>query len=96
MTSQNNEFKHESLQDSQTIVKYINALAEGFASGRLALGNNGNPIVLQPSGMLKLDLKAKRKDGRMKLSVKISWKEEDEEKKQIDSKPLVIESQKSE
>jgi amphi-Trp domain-containing protein len=96
MTSQNNEFKHESLQDSQTIVKYINALAEGFSSGRLALGNNGNPIVLEPTGMLKLDLKAKRKDGRMKLSVKISWKEEDEEKKQIDSKPLVIESQKAE
>jgi amphi-Trp domain-containing protein len=88
-----NDFKHESLQDRESIVKYINALREGFESGQLVLGNNGNRIILEPAGMIKLDLKAKRKDGRIKLTVKINWREKSEEEKE-EEKPLIIESKR--
>jgi len=89
-----NDFRHESLQDRESIVKYINALSEGFQSGKLILGNNGNRITLKPSGMIKLDLKARRKDGRIKLTVKINWKEKAETDKKQD-KPLIIEPKHS-
>lgn len=92
--SSNDEFRHESLHDSETIVKYLTAISDGIQSGHLVLGNNGNPMVLEPNGILKLDLKARRKDGRLKLSFKISWKEPDESAK-AKTRPLVIEHKRS-
>lgn len=89
-----NEFKHESLQDSQSIVRYLRAICDGFEKGQLNLANGGDGMSLEPSGLLKLDLKAKRKDGRIKLSLKISWKEA-EELPEPDEHPLRIEPKKN-
>jgi len=36
------EFKHESLQDRETIVKYLTALGEGFKDGKILLGSKKN------------------------------------------------------
>jgi len=93
MSREPGEFRHESLQDCESIVKYLKALMEGFESGHLQLANGGEPIVLEPTGLLKLDLKARRKDDRNKLSIKVSWKDEDISE-QIDANPLVIDSHK--
>ncbi len=95
MAEEIDDFRHESLQDCETIVRYINAISEGFQNGHLVLGNNGNDIVLEPWGMLKLDLKARRKDGKIKLSVKISWKEKPDLSEE-ESRPLIIEPKRSE
>ena len=88
--SEANEFKHESLQDCESIVKYLQAIGDGFARGNLSLANGGDGMRLEPSGLLRLDLKAKRKDGRIKFSLKISWKEQ-EEAPGVDAHPLRIE-----
>lgn len=72
---EDSEFKHESLQDRQTIVRYLHALSEGFANGSIKLGQEEEQIILVPNGLLKLDVKAKQKDERCKLTLKISWKE---------------------
>ena len=89
MSGSDGEFKHESFQDSETIVRYLNAISEGFQKGKLVLANGDSPIELEPTGLLKMDLKARRKDGRMKLSVKISWKEKTETV-DTNARPLVI------
>jgi amphi-Trp domain-containing protein len=91
--SEANEFKHESLQDCDSIVKYLQAIGDGFSKGNLSLANGGEGMRLEPSGLLRLDLKAKRKDGRIKLSLKISWKEP-EETPEVDAHPLKIEHRK--
>jgi amphi-Trp domain-containing protein len=93
MSRESGEFRHESLQDCQSIVKYLKAITQGFESGHLALANGGEPIVLEPKGLLRLDLKARRKEDRIKLSIKVTWKE-DEASEEVDTKPLVIDSQK--
>ena len=90
MASDVDEFKHESLQDCDSIVKYLSAISEGFQSGQLMLANGDNrQMVIRPTGLLRLDLKARRKDGRIKLSVKVSWKEQGPQE-EIDATPLTI------
>lgn len=70
------EFKHESYQDRVSIVKYLEALCDGVSNGRIVFGNNEKQIVLEPKGLLKFDVKAKRKDEKQKVTLKISWSEE--------------------
>ncbi len=76
MAESDDEFKHESLQDSKLIVKYLNALSEGFQNGRLLFGTKQQKFVLEPNGLLKVVVGAKRKDRKVKINLKISWTEE--------------------
>lgn len=95
MAKETAEFRHESLQDCESIVKYLKALTEGFENGRLKLANGNEPMELKPEGLLNLNLKARRKDNRVKLTLKVSWKEEDSSE-QAEGRSLVIDSKKEE
>ena len=70
------EFKHESLQDLKSIGQYLEALTEGLRSGRVELSDESGQLVLHPSGLLSLELRAKRRGNRAKLQLKLSWTEE--------------------
>ncbi|MBF0275369.1 MAG: amphi-Trp domain-containing protein, partial [Nitrospinae bacterium] len=85
----NDDFKHESLQDCDSICKYLNALCEGFQNGRLLFGTKQRKLELEPNGLLDLSVKAKRKDKKVKLYIKMSWTE-GKESKDKDSEPLII------
>ncbi len=79
MAQANDEFKYESLQDRETIVKYLNALKDGFIKGKISLGNKEKKIVLEPKGLLSLEVRAKKKNDRVKIALKVSWKTGTEE-----------------
>jgi len=83
-----NVFDHESTEDPETIAKYLEAMEQGFRSGRLLFCSGKDEVVYKPSGLLNFNIKAKRKDGAVKLTVKVEWKEEGT-KPRKDS-PLVI------
>jgi amphi-Trp domain-containing protein len=70
-----NEFRHESLQDPESIVKYISALKEGFEGGELTFDAHDRRIVFSPTGLIKLDIHARRKSNKNKLTVRMVWKE---------------------
>lgn len=91
MAKEEGEFKYESLQDSDSIVKYLSALAEGFESGTLRFQAGEREMVLEPRGLLKFDLEAQRKGGRVKIALKLSWKQE-EAAKQATESALVIQT----
>jgi amphi-Trp domain-containing protein len=74
MSSRNNEFKHESYQDRETILEYLNAIVDGITKGTMTLGDEKNRIDLEPEGLLKFKIEAKRKEDRSKLSLQVSWK----------------------
>ena len=74
MKKEATSFTHESWQDCQTIVGYLEALADGFAEGSLQLASNGREVVLDPQGLLKLDLKAGRGQYRSKVVLRVSWR----------------------
>ncbi|MBN1233140.1 MAG: amphi-Trp domain-containing protein [Candidatus Coatesbacteria bacterium] len=80
MPNENTDFVFESLQDLKSIVKYLNAISDGFSKGKIILGSKDKKIVLEPAELLKLEVKAKKKDNKVKISVKCSWKENDDQK----------------
>ncbi|MEZ4450113.1 MAG: amphi-Trp domain-containing protein [Nannocystaceae bacterium] len=80
MSSDNDEFRHESLEDRHSIAKYLTALAEAFSNGNLTVGHHGQRIALEPRGLLKFDVKASRKRGSVRVSLKLHWQEDEEER----------------
>ena len=73
MSTRKGEFKHESIQDRISIVNYLNALSEGIQNGHLLVENTEDSIVLEPVGLLNLEVKAKRTDSKSKITLKLSW-----------------------
>lgn len=68
-------FKHESLEDTETIAKYLKALWEGFEQGSIQFSTDDRQLQLQPQGLISLDVEARRKDSDVKLSLKFRWTE---------------------
>jgi amphi-Trp domain-containing protein len=79
------KFVFESMQDTRTVQSFLDALVEGFGKERIVLATDGSEISLSPSGLLNVSIKARKKDGATKLSVKVAWKECDRGKKAGDN-----------
>jgi amphi-Trp domain-containing protein len=77
--STDDDFRHESVQDRQSIVKYLQAITAGLEQGQISFGTQEHSLSLEPSGMLELQVRAKRKGGRVKLGIKLYWREDDED-----------------
>lgn len=69
-------FEHESIQDSQTIKKYFQALIDGFENKRIVFTSSARQIVLNPGELIELEIKAKKKGDKNKVSLKMSWKDD--------------------
>lgn len=68
-------FKHESMQDLDTIIAYLEAVREGFAQRRLTFTDADRQMVLEPRGLIRFDLEAKCKGQGCKLILKFAWKD---------------------
>jgi amphi-Trp domain-containing protein len=88
MTSKAKNFRHESLQDSRAVARYLQALAEGFEKGQLQFSDQDGEIVLEPHGMMRFGVTADQKSGRHALTVRFTWKQE--KAKGGDPGPLLI------
>lgn len=76
MGKDDREFLHESLQDVKSIVAYLDAIREGFLNGTLNLRDDAGDIALHPSGLVRLQIDSTRKRDRVKLAVRLAWKED--------------------
>lgn len=75
------EFKHESLQDSQTIAKYLEALKAAFDAGVLEFSDDRGKLLLQPTGLLGFEVDAKKKGDQVKVKLKFTWREDRHEQR---------------
>jgi amphi-Trp domain-containing protein len=73
--SSNNRFEFETIQDPAALRDQLASILDGLAKGRLTLATEDQEIVLVPGPLLKVSVKAKRKDDESRLSVKITWKD---------------------
>ena len=69
------EFEFESLVDKDTIVQYLETITKGFKTGHISLATKGETILLDPNGLMKLEIEAKNKQSRSKILIKVSWKD---------------------
>jgi amphi-Trp domain-containing protein len=84
------KFRHESLQDSESIGKYLNALSDGFLNGKLRFSWKDKKLVLEPQSLIKFDIETKKKDGEVKMNLRFRW-EEASQGSMYEDGPLVIE-----
>ena len=68
-------FTYESLQDARSIADYFQSLMEGFEKGSIVLKSEEGELNLHPKDMLTFAIRAKKKNEKTKLTVKISWKD---------------------
>ncbi len=68
-------FEYASYQDLDTIQKFLESLNQGFAKDRIVLSSGDDTIELEPKNLLKFSVRAKKREDKTTLSIKISWKE---------------------
>lgn len=67
------EFEHESFQDRQSIRQSIHALIEGFEKGSIMFSSEKESVTLTTAELMRLSIKTRKKQGKSKLSIKLSW-----------------------
>ena len=68
-------FEHESIQNKQSIQQFFIALVNGIEKGRIVLSAENDQAVLVPAELIRVSIKSKKKSGKSKLSIKLTWKE---------------------
>ena len=68
-----NKFRHESLQDRETIADLLASLQQGLSKGELTFSDENNAITLKPEGLLSLVIKASGGSELNVLEVRIAW-----------------------
>jgi amphi-Trp domain-containing protein len=76
VSSNDEEFRHDSLQDQQSIAKYLEALVQGLQSGKLTFESDVKKISLEPHGLIELEVRVKRTHGRSRVRLRLMWREE--------------------
>jgi amphi-Trp domain-containing protein len=71
------DFKYQSLQDTETIVQYLEALADGLRKGDLTLAKEDRAINLKPHGLIRLGIAAGTGDLRSRILIQLSWRNAD-------------------
>ena len=81
-TSQaDSSFRHESLQDQDSIRDLLEAITQGIAKGKLTFSDGDNELVMEPEGLLRLKVTATRQDELQRVNLRISWQAQDKPKK---------------
>ncbi len=75
MKNNNNNFRHESFQDRNTIVDLIASLQRGLSKGQLTFSDEANTITLEPTGLLYLTIEASAEAELNVLDVRITWQD---------------------
>jgi amphi-Trp domain-containing protein len=89
MSQRKRTFRHESLQDQESIHTILKAITQGVSKGKLSLCDEEGEITLCPKGLLNLKVTASQDTDRHRLNLRITWQADDQPKQ---SKHLKITS----
>lgn len=73
MAKTTHTFEHESLQDKEAVIHYLNVISEGFASGHIHLANEEDDVTLEPKGLSRLKIKAKQAKNHQEIRITLAW-----------------------
>lgn len=77
MPESKKSFRHESLQDRETVQGILKALTKGLNRGELRFSDDDGEILLHPEGLLTLRVSASQDDNRHRLDIRVSWQTDD-------------------
>lgn len=77
MSNNNQDFRHESIQDSKSIQDILKAITKGLSSGKLSLSDDNGEVKLEPKGLLNLKVTARQEDGQNRLDIRVSWQDKE-------------------
>ena len=75
---QSTRFRHESLQDGESIKRLLNALVSGVSKGKIVLEDEDGEMVMKPKGLANLKISASQDDKKNRLYIRLTWYEEAE------------------
>ena len=87
MRQNKNNFRHESLQDAETIQEILKSITKGIAKGKLSFSDEDGEIVMEHEGLLNLKVTANQDESRHRLNIRITWQAEEKVKQK---KPLLV------
>ena len=90
MKRKKNSFRHESLQNRDSIQDILKALTEGIAKGKVSFSDDDDSISMAPDGLLNLKLSVSQEDNRNRINLRITW--EDRQKKALKKSRLSVRS----
>ena len=90
MKRKKNSFRHESLQNRDSMQAILKALTEGIAKGKLSFSDDDDSISMTPDGLLNLKLSVSQEDNRNRINLRITW--EDRQKKALKNSRLSVSS----
>jgi amphi-Trp domain-containing protein len=76
MKQHKKSFRHDSLQDRQSILKILHAVTEGLEQGNLILSDDDDEIALSLAGLMQLKLTASQENNKYAFALKVSWQTE--------------------
>ena len=76
--TQNKSFRHESLQDRETVQELLDALTQSIQEGRIVLEDDENEIIIEPQGLANLKITATQDGKKNRLNIRLTWYEERE------------------
>ncbi len=88
MKRKKNSFRHESLQNRDSIQAILKALTEGIAKGKVSFSDDDDSISMAPDGLLNLKLSVSQEDNRNRINLRITW--EDRQKKALKKSRLSV------
>jgi len=80
MKRKKNSFRHESLQNRDSIQAILKALTEGIAKGKVTFSDDDDSISMAPDGLLNLKLTVSQEDNRNRINLRIAWEDREEVK----------------
>ena len=92
MSTDKQDFRHESLQDTKSIQHILEALSDGLKKGHINFADDEHEFSMQPHGLLQLKLTASKEDGRNRFNLRVTW--QDQEDEPLKKKALKISSKK--
>ena len=73
MSQRNKSFRHESLQDSDSVRDILEAITRGLERGSLSLSDGDGRIDMKPEGLLSVKVTASEEDSEQRLNLRLSW-----------------------
>ena len=81
MREKKTNFRHDSLQDRQSIQGILKAISNGLEKGEISFSDEDDSIVMRPEGLLDLKVTASQEPRKNRISIRISWQTDDDKQK---------------